>query len=479
MGDERRITQLLAEIDQLQDTDRRITQLLAEVDQIQDTDRRITQVLAEADQDATEERRATQLVLEVDFLEGVAPVRARLPSHDQSRALTVSIWQPDIAWTAPASLASVVWTPEGQHVESFTEQIETYKQTLRALGGYWEARFRINMGREQIEQWLEERLGWHVEVYDEAQLTIFEGFVNRMDAAIGGFAVTRGPLVQSANRVSVVYSLVDTATTPPTFGVRTTTTVAEDAAPQQRYGIIQRVLSAGGCATAAADQVRDTWLAENSRPRTTKRWTNVPAGRSSLTVTVYGYVRLMECYVYEYTGATDTEALETKLARVLDQDPNALLSSANASIVSAASINVTRYDHKQRTAWAVTKDLVARGDGNDDRYIFGVWANRRSVYALAPDVPEYHTRMSDAAQRVETPTGIRVYPWNVLPGKWMLVTDFLVGRVPPMADPRQDPRALFIEQATYTAPWTLALQAGRVDRADQMLAQRGLSGLGG
>jgi len=99
VGDERRITQLLAEVDQEQDTDCRITQVLAEVDQVQDTDRRITQVLAEVDQDATEERRATQLLLEVDYLAGAAPIPMPIPSHHQSRALTISIWQPDIAWT--------------------------------------------------------------------------------------------------------------------------------------------------------------------------------------------------------------------------------------------------------------------------------------------------------------------------------------------------------------------------------------------
>jgi len=73
VGDERRITQLLAEIDQEQDSNRRITQVLAEIDQIQDTDRRITQVLAEVDQDATEERRVTQILLEVDYVEEDAP----------------------------------------------------------------------------------------------------------------------------------------------------------------------------------------------------------------------------------------------------------------------------------------------------------------------------------------------------------------------------------------------------------------------
>ena len=66
----------------------------------------------------------------------------------------------------------------------------------------------------------------------------------------------------------------------------------------------------------------------------------------------------------------------------------------------------------------------------------------------------------------------------MLPGKWVLFTDFLIGRVPPMTDPRQDPRALFIEQVTFTAPWTLALQGGRADRTSQMLAQMGLGGIG-
>lgn len=402
------------------------------------------------------------------------------PSHERAMRPTIAVWQPTIAWTdGGAGVNSVVWAPEGQFAETLTKQIESYKHVLRALGGYWEARFRINAGREQIERWLEERLGWHIEVYDEAQQTIFEGFVNRIDAVIGGFAVARGPLAcQSANKASVVYSTVDTTTTPPTFGLRATTAITEDDPQQRQYGIIERVLSAGGCAAVEADQVRDTWLSENARPRTTKRWSNIPSGRTSLTVTVFGYVRLMNCYIYEHL-TSGTELLTVKLERVLDQDPNNLLASANSSIVSAFSVTVKQYDVQMRTAWAVVKDLVARGDTNDDRYIFGVWANRRAVYAIAPDVVEYHVRMSDVAQRIETLIGVQVFPWAVLPGKWALVTDFLVARAPPIADPREDPRALFIEQVTYTMPWTFALQCGRVDRTDQMLAEMGLSGLGG
>ena len=400
-------------------------------------------------------------------------------STHQGFAHSIIVWKPDIAWTSGAP-NSVVWTPEGKDRGSITGEIESYRHVLRALGGYWSAEFMVNAGREYIEEWLDERLGWHIEVHDEAGVTMFEGFVNEIDAVMGGFSVTRGPLLQAANKANLAYSTVDTTTTPPTVGLRALTGIQEDDAQQQVYGIIEKVLSAGGCTVAEALQVRRAWLADNARPRTTKRWSNAPAGQTAFTVRVLGYVHLMNHYIYSYTAATATENLEVKLARVLDQDLNDLLNSTNADIaVTGASIAVRRYDDKQRTAWAIVKDLVARGDGEFDPYVFGVWANRRIVYAQAPDTVDYHIRIADVAQRVQTPIGVEVYPWAVLPGKWALFTDFLVARAPPIADPRQDPRALFIEQTTYTAPWNVDLQGGRVDRTSQRLAQLGLSGVGG
>ena len=399
------------------------------------------------------------------------------PSHRQPQALTISVWKPDIAWTDDDP-NYVEWTPEGINMGSVTGEIESYRHILRALGGYWEAQFTVNAGRDYAEEWLDERLGWHIEVYDEGQQTIFEGFVNEVEVVMGGFSVTRGLLNQAANKVNLAYSTVDTTTTPPTVGMRALTGIAEDNTQQQRYGIIERVLSAGGCTAAEATQIRNTWLTDNSRPRTTKRWSNRPAGRTAFTVKVLGYVHMMQHYIYSHL-TSGVESLENKLNRVLDQDLNDLLNSTNASVVSASSINVKRYDDKQRTAWAIVKDLVARGDGNFARYVFGVWADRYAVYAIAPDTVDYHMHIADVAQRVETPVGGEVYPWNVLPGRWVLFTDFLIGRAPPIADPRQDPRALFIEQATYTAPWNLDLQGGRVDRTSQRLAQMGLTGVGG
>jgi len=401
------------------------------------------------------------------------------PSVHQGFAHSIIVWKPSMTWVVGPPNTNT-WTPEGEDRGSITGEVESYKHVLRALGGYWSAEFTVNAEREYIEEWLDERLGWHIEVHDEAGLTMFEGFVNEIDAVMGGFAVTRGPLLQAANKVDLAYSTVDTTTTPPTVGIRAMTGIQEDNAQQQKYGIIETILSAGGCTAAEALQVRRAWLADNARPRTTMRWSNPPAGRTAFTVRVLGYVHLMDHYIYSYTAATGTQNLEEKLGWVLDDDPNDLLNSTTADItVTGASITVRQYDDKQRTAWAIVKDLVARGDAEFDRYVFGVWANRRVVYAQAPDTVDYHVRIADVAQRVETPIGVEVYPWAVLPGRWALFTDFLVARTPPTADPRQDPRALFIEQATYTAPWSLDLQGGRADRTSQMLAQLGLSGVGG
>lgn len=399
------------------------------------------------------------------------------PSVHQGFSHTISVWKPSMAWASGAPNTNT-WTPEGENAGSVTGEIESYSHVLRALGGYWEAEFTVNASREYAEEWLDERLGWHIEVSDEGADTIFEGFVNQIEVVAGGLAVARGPLVQAANKVDLAYSTVDTTLTPPTVGLRATTGVLEDNARQQRYGIVERMLSVGGCAAAEATQVRAAWLAENSRPRTTKRWSNAPTGRTAFTVSALGYVHMMQNYHYAH-AVSGVEAIATKINRILDQDPNNLLASANASVVSAASINVKRYDNDQRTAWAVLKDLVARGDANNRRYVFGVWADRRAVYAIAPDAVDYHVRVGDVAQRVETPNGVEVYPWNVLPGRWALFTDFLVGRASPTVDPRRDPRALFIEQATYSAPRGLDLQGGRADRLSQRLAQMGLSGVGG
>jgi hypothetical protein len=76
---------------------------------------------------------------------------------------------------------------------------------------------------------------------------------------------------------------------------------------------------------------------------------------------------------------------------------------------------------------------------------------------------------------VETLQGLEVKPWNVLPGKWLEYTDFLIGGTTP-TNFREDSRIEFIEQVTYTMPWGLTHSGNKVGTLNQALAKLGLAG---
>jgi len=90
----------------------------------------------------------------------------------------------------------------------------------------------------------------------------------------------------------------------------------------------------------------------------------------------------------------------------------------------------------------------------------------------------YLQRLADPNQEITTPTGAPVYPWEVRAGRWLFFTDFLAGRVPATTPVREDPRMLFLESITYTAPNSLMLTGSRVSRLDQAIGRYGLSGIG-
>jgi hypothetical protein len=76
-------------------------------------------------------------------------------------------------------------------------------------------------------------------------------------------------LLDVGNRISVVYTpILDATVDPPVVGVRQPTAIAEDSDSQDRYGIVEKVLSGGTCFQADAERYRDTFLAENALPQT-------------------------------------------------------------------------------------------------------------------------------------------------------------------------------------------------------------------
>jgi hypothetical protein len=378
-------------------------------------------------------------------------------------------------------LTFIVTDPLWESLEYSTtlHHYDSYSHTIAAIGGYWTASLTISTTIPQAEDWFANGLGRHIEVRGPSLQVIWEGFVNKISLAMGTLTAERGPYINIANRVKIVYSTIDTSTDPPIMGVRISTAYTDDTISQGKYGICTRILSTGGATAATATQIRDTFLAENKDPETTQSLNIGQSGGGGATVTLelFGYAQLMEHYPYN-TTTTGTRTFTLRLEDVLAAEPNALYSTDYSGIASNTS-TVPYYDNDDRSGWQVIKDILAKGDSGYDRYTFGIYAGRKAFYTEIPSTVEYLHRIRDNKQRIDRIIGgNEVMPWDVLPARWVLVSDFLVGRNVSGSELRDDPRNLFIESVTYTAPWGLQITGAKVATMPQLLARLGLSGIG-
>jgi len=377
---------------------------------------------------------------------------------------------------------AVIWQPRGTMVGSLTAEITSCTFSTRAIGGYWDATLTLDVGREGFEEWIADGLGRHIEIYGDAMQKVWEGWVNRIDGSAGALSVTRGPLLDVANRVAVVYREKDTSASPPTLGAQAITTIAENAASQLAFGIFEQIVSGGELDNAVgieeADQLRDTYLAENAWPRTGKAWNagNLGGGGPSVTLYCLGYVHLLAAYTYEDVAGSGTVATQTKLATVLDADPNGLFASTNADL-GACGQPIARYEGEGRTGWDVLQDIIEMGGPTNGRWLLMVGNDRRVTYEAAPETVEYLQSVYDADMQVTTVTGDIVEPWDVKPGKWLLFSDFLTGLPPPdYASLEQDMRTMFIEEVVYNMPRSVSLRGNPYDTVKARLAQLTMTG---
>lgn len=357
-----------------------------------------------------------------------------------------------------------------------TQKYTSYGHEILALGGYWTASLTLTVPLREAEKWYEEGLGVQIKVYNHVGYMIWEGFVNQVTLNAGAASEVRGPLMNLANRASSVYSPLDVSVYPPVTGATTTTVIAENSESQALFGIIEKIISAGTATDANAEKVRDVYLEENAYPETSGELSLAPGNAQSAVVTLdcLGNVHWLLAFVYNNYD-TGVDYLSEKIKAILTADPNGVIATDFRNI--AENLFLTpNMETESRFAWDILTELVALGnDADDTRRLFGVYADRMASYQPMPTTIEYLHRLGDPAQRVTTPDNVTVYPWDVLPGKWLFVPDFLVGRARVVAtapsDLRKDPRNKFVESVRYTAPWGLDISGGKTDRLSQLLAK--------
>lgn len=361
----------------------------------------------------------------------------------------------------------------GAHLFDLSVEAQSYSHSIMAFGGFDQASFGVAQTVDQLQDWFENGLGRHITTYDDSLTVMWQGFVNEVTIRQAGLELTRGPLVEIANDLRVVYSSIDTSTDPPTPGVRKKTAAAANQESQARWGVWPKVLSIAGATDENALQIRDSHLAEYREPETNSAFSSSESD-VSLVVHCLGYYHTLR-YPYNNTKLTGTQEASAKVQTILQANPNGWISS-DMSGIRPNPLPVKAWENDDELAGNLIKGITAMGDADENRWLFGIYEDRRAVYEPAPDIWEYYVQLNDARRTIVNRTGGEVPPWSVRPGKWVFFADFLPGRISDIAQLRDDPRMLFIEGVTYNMPYGLDLNGGKMSRLNQKLARLGLGG---
>lgn len=353
------------------------------------------------------------------------------------------------------------------------DTVFNWSHTTQAFGGFDTAELDLAASRQMMEDWFENGLGRTVRAYDEAGVVIWEGFVDKVTVTDAGLEVSRGPLLDVGNKANLWYSSFAPLDDPNT-GIRKKTPFAEVLESQRKYGILIHTLSSSGSTEVKALQIRDMYLKENSEPVTTTNFSFMPSV-PSLTIHCKGYVHWL---LYPYNSTTTGEITTTaRIIDILADDPNGFIST-DRSEIQTNSYLVPAFEDNDPNAIDVIKGTAIVGDADDNRWLFGIYEDRKPFYYPVPDEIEYHIHLQDQTRSVyQHGSDQIIMPWAVKPGRWIKFNDFLPGLEVEGTDLRIDPRNLFIETVVFVLPNQLTISGGRLSRLDQKLAKFGLSGI--
>ena len=352
--------------------------------------------------------------------------------------------------------------------------ISGYSHTISATLGFDNMQLSGAGDELYLSDWMENGLLRHVEVKDVLNRKIWEGFVNEVTVATGGLTVTVGPIMDVVNRGRLVFKEMNWGVNPAQGGETVRTNWEDNESGQQQYGILEGVITGGEGDVAEMLQVLSSVVPYTSWPDTSQNFSLTGTGGMQLTVSCLGYGRLLEKYFYYYTGEAGEQDISEKLEWILDADPNHIFSSYNSDIITN-STQIHKYEGDDKTAMASIKEAVALGDASYNRYTWGVYENLTFKYGPVGDSPTYFQSLGSG--KIIDVSGADVYPWEVKPAVWMMITDFMAGSPIEYSNFRRDPRYIFIESVTFSAPYALTVSGGRASKFKNRIERLGLGGV--
>ncbi len=343
----------------------------------------------------------------------------------------------------------------------------SYSHEIRSMGGFWDCKFDIlSKGKDigNLEEYLLNGLGRHVESYSPRGVKVWEGQINRMSLTLPG-AQLDVSLDDMMNKVWVRHLTSE-------GGLIKRSTVFEDTDSQAKYGIKEKVIQGVIIKdTGVADDLAETVLnkyVKAVRPRPTVSPSGTAGGDIRLKVFCSGYIKTLFWRVYNLVTAHTDQNLSIQIQDVI----TAVAQFVNSSDIVANTQQVSQEYNRDETAFDVIMGLVRLADSSQNRHIAGMYEDRKFKYEQVKgnsfsDV-KYNFRIRDNEKKItESGSGVAVPFSEIRPNEYIRIPDIFVGTTR-ANNIDEDPQVTYIESVTYQEPIGLRILPDAITSLDTL-----------
>lgn len=249
----------------------------------------------------------------------------------------------------------------------------SYQHIIRDMGGFHTCKFEVMGPDEVIGEMMDNGLGREITSYNHQGIVSWQGVITTMRQATKQ-STRIETLEKAANKIRVKISVERIA-------YQTTVTV-NDFVMQAKYGILELVdsLVMPLTITIRADTRAELLKKDLADPHRLKEFRDkgdpkLPAGVSKLTAFCSGYTWYLRRRIYnKFTrGGGNASAIISSIITDVGQFVD------SSAIESNTQQAAQRYDNDDM-AWDVIVILGETGDTADERFIAGMYENRKFVY---------------------------------------------------------------------------------------------------
>ncbi|MHC4617953.1 MAG: hypothetical protein ACYTEQ_09390 [Planctomycetota bacterium] len=359
----------------------------------------------------------------------------------------------------------------GDFNQDLTDIHQGYQHTISAVGGYDTASFSIRGRPEDLQDWIDDGLMRRIVLYDPEGIIAWEGFVARMQYTYGPRRETRA-VEGMYNRIYLHYSPLDFSVFPPIEGTPRTI-IVDDTASQFKWGIKSAVINGGGRVDRTAFDWARTVLKFSKDPQSGEDNTTSGGGDPEIRIDCLGYYHTLKWipYINNVAGRIRAhEVIQEVLANFNTVNPG-WLSQDFGWMDFNLRFNKRGYD-SLASCWDVIAEIIAEGGNGGERWVGGIYQDRRFIYKEAEDFAGLYSDHFEVLRSLQDgslfffdeATGSEIKPWNMVPDRILRTVD--------EPGPQQQ---RYIEQVNYLSPYTVDIIGGDDQRLAVFLAQRGLS----